>query len=493
MKPVSINFCVLILLFCSFTISNAQKPVSDKTEKLQSYISSYANQGTFNGSVLIAEKGKVLLSEGYGFANMEWEVKNTPSSKFILASITKVFTASTIMKLVDQGKISLDTRLSDVLEWYRKDTGNKVNIRQLLNHTSGIPNYFVLRGKTVDDVMKEFGNGPIDKLDFAKKYCQGDLEFQPGTKWNYNNTAYFLLGLIIEEASGTSYETALQNLIFDPLRMTNSGDIQPNQYKVIPELATGYMHNFTDFSNPPYWNMSTAFAAGSLYSTTEDLLKFDRALYTTDFLSKTSFDAMFTANLNNYGCGMEIRESPIGINKEMKKVRTHEGFLFAWHTRFYQIPDDQLLVVILSNGGSAPLEKMFNGITDIYYGRPVENMKPLVANQIWQSLKTNSLEQTLRTFEKRFTDETSEWDFSEYDLNRLGYAVLLNDKTSANMIFRFVTILYPKSWNAWDSLGEGLATAGDKSEAIIAYRKSVEINPENKAGIEMLKILEKEN
>jgi tetratricopeptide (TPR) repeat protein len=201
---------------------------------------------------------------------------------------------------------------------------------------------------------------------------------------------------------------------------------------------------------------------------------------------------MFTPFLNNYGCGWEIRELPAKSGQPAKKVRTHEGFLFCWHTRFYQIPDDQYLIVILSNGGSAPIENMTAGITDILYGRPVENRRPLVANEIWKSHADNSVTQTIDRFRTQFKNDPADWDFSEYDLNRLGYTLLLTDQPPAIEVFRFITEIYPQSWNAWDSLGEGLATAGKKEEAIKAYQKSVELNPENKAGIEMLKRLESE-
>lgn len=489
MKTLFFSAIALAILLASNLCLNAQASTPTQKELIQQLIESYSNQGTFNGSVLVAQKGKVIFAGGFGYANMEWKVKNTANTKFYLASISKTFTSVTVMKLIDQGKLTLDTRLSDVLKWYRADTGNKITIRQLLNHTSGIANYLNMKGKSIYQVADEFGTAPIDKLAFAKKYCQGDLDYEPGTKWNYNNTAYFLLGLIIEEVSGKTYEEAVSDFIFKPLGMDASGDVQPHQFDAFPEMATGYMRNFTDFVHPPYWNMSTAYAQGSLYSNVYDLVKFDQALYDHGFLSKTAYDAMFTANLNGYGCGWEIRESPIGKDKAMKKIRTHEGYLFAWNTRFYQIPDDQYLIVILSNGGNAPLEKMYSGITDILYGRPTETARPLIANTLYSALKNKTLQPALEQCSQYFQAEKNKWDFSEYELNRLGYFALQNDTKSAVMIFRFVTDIYPQSWNAWDSYGEALATAGNKAEAIKAYEKSISLNPGNNAGIEMLKKL----
>jgi len=463
-----------------------------KQEQIQKLIKSYQNQGTFNGSVLVAQKGEPLLSEGYGYSNLELQVENTSSTKFMIGSITKIFTATTVMKLIDQGKFSLDTKLLDILEWYRNDTGSKITVRHLLNHTSGIPNYFDMRGKSIYDAANEFGTGPIDKMEFARKYCQGDLEFEPGTKWNYNNTAYFLLGLIIEKATRKSYETALNEFIFNPLNMSSTGDLQPNPLKIVPNLANGYTRFFTDYSHAAYWNMSTTFGAGSIYSTVEDMLKFDRALYNEDFVSAAARETMFTPNMNNYGCGWELRESPVGKDKAMKKIRMHDGFLFAWHTRFYQIPEDQFLVVVFSNSGAAPIEQMVSDITDILYDRPVKYAKPLVAHEFWKSFKQGNLEQTIGQFQNCNEKEKNNWDYNEYHLNGLGYTILPTDQSVALKVFGFITEIYPQSWNAWDSYGEALAVAGKKNEAILAYEKSVNMNPENKAGLEMLKKLKGE-
>jgi CubicO group peptidase (beta-lactamase class C family) len=485
---IRIILALLSLLCVDFSLTASET----KQEQIQKLIESYQNQGTFNGSVLVAQKGKIIYSGGTGLANFEWSVKNTADTKFYIASITKTFTSVTVMKLIDQGKLTLDTKLSDVLKWYRTDTGNKVTIRHLLNHTSGIANYLNMKGKSISQVADDFGTAPIDKLAFAGKYCQGDLEFEPGTQWEYSNTAYLLLGLIIEQVSGKSYENAVADFIFKPLGMTNSGDVQAHQYDVFPGMATGYMRNFTDFGHPPYWNMSTSYAQGSIYSNVYDLLKFDQALYDPNFLSKASYDAMFTPNLNNYGCGWELRESPIGKDKAVKQIRTHEGFLFAWHTRFYQIPDDQYLIVILCNGGSTPLENICSGITDVLYDRQPVLMKPLIANFIYGAFKSKSVKSALEQCHQYFSKEKDKWDFSEFELNHLGYYALQSDPESSVMIFRFVTEIYPESWNAWDSYGEALAVAGNKAEAIQAYEKSVKMNPENKAGFEMLKKLKGE-
>src|SRR6266446_8440843 len=177
----------------------------DKAGKIDQLISLYNKYGQFNGSALVADNGKVIYQKGVGLANMEWNIPNTPGTKFRLGSITKQFTATLILQLVEQGKIKLDGKLSDYLPDYRKDTGAKVTIHNLLSHTSGVPSYTSLPG-----FFSNVSRNPFAVDDFIKKYASGDLEFEPGTKFVYSNSGYFLLGAIIEKVTGKPYEQVLR-------------------------------------------------------------------------------------------------------------------------------------------------------------------------------------------------------------------------------------------------------------------------------------------
>lgn len=480
---------LLVLLLIAFPFwGNAQIKANDTSRQIKELMDRYSDQGRFNGVVLVAKEGKPILSEGYGMANMEFNVKNTPETKFVIASVTKTFTAALVMKLIDQGKLSLDTRLSDVLTWYRKDVGEKVTIRQLLNHTSGIPNYMNMKEHSMDELNRQFGTLEINKMEFAKKYCMYDLEFEPGTRWNYNNTAYFLLGLIIEKLNGKSYEASLKELIFDPLHMENSGDIQSDPERVVSSMATGYIKKAGSYSHMPYWNISTAYAAGTIYSTLGDLLKYDQALNSGSFLSEKAKKAMFTPGLNNYGCGWELRQLPLGIHSEVKNIQTHEGYLWAWHTRIFRIPEDGYFIVILSNTGNAPLEKMFTGIADILYQRTPQYPKPALTSAVEAKYKTSGIDQAIAYGKSLLQTQKDQWENSENDINAYGYQLLLLGKAEdAIKVLKWNTELYPESWNVWDSYGEALALAGNTKAAIEAYEYSIKLNPENKGGIDMLK------
>lgn len=474
----TIAFCITVL-----SVNSA----NNLNWKLDNLITTYSNQDRFQGVVLVAQHGKKILSKGYGKANIEWNINNSPNHKYMLASVSKTLTATLIMRLIDNKKLSMETYLSDALPWYNNPNGSKITIRQLLNHTSGIPNYMNLAEQSVDDVNREFGTMSINKIEFVNKYCSKAPEYTPGSKWMYNNTAYFLLGMIIEEITGKTYSEAMTEYVFRPLGMTSSGDIQPDQYQIIQSLATGYIKRDHRKSHMQYWNLSSALGAGSIYSTLDDLLKFDQAL-NTSFISETSKRAMFTPELGNYGCGWEIRKANIGDHQTSRIIQTHEGFMWGWNNRIYRIPEDGVFIVIISNGGNAPLEKMFSGITDLIYGRETILPLPSIVEEVAKKRQSTTMAKAIAYGKELISVSPKKWDINTDELNNYGYECLTTGNTNdALQLFEWNTILYPNSWNAWDSYGEGLILKGNTTDAIQAYKKSIELNPDNQSGKDILK------
>src|SRR3954447_5477315 len=290
---------VLLLIAIPTVLLAQDQQQNEKQQKIDQLISTYNQYGQFNGSALVAENGKVLLKKGYGLANMEWNIPNQPDTKFRLGSITKQFTATLILQLVEQGKIKLDGKLSDYLDTYRKETGNKITIHHLLTHTSGVPNYTALPG-----FFQNVSRNPFTVTEFIQKYASGDLEFEPGSKFSYSNSGYFLLGAIVEKISGKPYEQVLKENIFDPVGMKNSGF--DHYDRIIDKRASGYIKTSKGYQNAPYLDMSIPYAAGSLYSTVEDMFLWDQALRGDKILSEKSKQLMFTPNLSNYGYGFAI-------------------------------------------------------------------------------------------------------------------------------------------------------------------------------------------
>jgi CubicO group peptidase (beta-lactamase class C family) len=276
-------YALLFVTLMTASVALAQ----DNARKIDDLLKNYYDYGQFNGSVLVAEKGKVVYAKGFGMANMEWEIPNQADTKFRIGSVTKQFTAALILQLVEEGKIKLDGKLGDYLPDYRKDTGGKVTIHQLLNHTSGIPSY---TGQP--DFFANVSRNRYSVADFVKKHASGELEFEPGSKFSYNNSGYFLLGAIVEKVTGKTYETVLKERIFEPLGMKNTG--YDNHAPLLQKRASGYQKTPEGYINAAYLDMSLPYAAGSLYSTVEDLYKWDQALYENKILSADSKTKMFT-------------------------------------------------------------------------------------------------------------------------------------------------------------------------------------------------------
>lgn len=243
MKKAILSICLCLHLVSLSTFAQSNKTKSQtfkqnsKVEKIDRLIELYAANHLFNGSVLVAENDKVIFKKGYGSANMEWKIPNAVDTKFRIGSVTKQFTATLILLLEQEGKINLQEKISKYLPWYRKDSGDKITIEHLLKHTSGIPNYTVRA-----DVMNDIAIHDYSPKEIAEKFCSGDPEFEPGTKFKYNNSAYFLLGVIVEEITKKPYAENLKEKIFEPLKMKNSGIDSPKA--LLENRANGYEYNF---------------------------------------------------------------------------------------------------------------------------------------------------------------------------------------------------------------------------------------------------------
>ena len=450
----------------------------DKAKKLDALVSQYVANGQFNGTVLVAEKGQVVFKKGYGMANMEWKIPNTPDTKFRLGSITKQFTAMLIMQLVEQGKLKLDGKIIDYLPDYPKATGDKITIHHLLTHTSGIPSY-----TGFPKFFENDSRDPYTPEAFTKKFSDLPLEFEPGTKFSYNNSGYFLLGVILEKVTGKSYATVLKESITTPLKLGDTGyDLAG---PLIAKRAAGYEKRNGSYVNAPYLDMSLPYAAGSLYSTVEDLYRWDQALYSDKLISAQAKQTMFTPFLANYAYGWGIGKTKIGQLKDSLLLIEHGGGINGFNTLISRVPKDQQLVVLLNNTGGAPLNAMRTNILNILYGQPVEAPKKPVANLLRQSILSEPLTQTRQKFNAWKSDKA--YSLTEGEVNQLGYELMGDGKlTESIAVFTLNAEAFPTSYNVYDSRGEAYMKAGNKSAAIEDYKKSVALNPRNTNGFAKL-------
>jgi CubicO group peptidase (beta-lactamase class C family) len=473
---------MIILVLLTFQVSALAQ---DKTAKIDEVMTLANKYQLFNGSALVTENGKVIYKKGLGQANMEWNIPNTPETKFRLGSITKQFTATLIMKLVEQGKIKLDGKISDYLPEYRKDTGGKITVHQLLNHTSGIPSYTSMPG-FFNDVSRD----PYSVEEFVKKYASNNLEFEPGSKFSYNNSGYFLLGAIVEKVSGRTYEQALKELILDPLGMKNTG--YDHYATILNGRAAGYQLTANGYANAPYLDMSLPYAAGAMYSTVEDLYLWDQALNTDRVISAPSKDVMFKPHLEEYAYGWVVNKVSFGNGDDGVQRIKHGGGINGFSTVIVRFPAQKHLIVLLDNTSQGRnLGMLERELTSILFNQPHNLPRMPLADVLRKTIEDKGIEAGLAQYRELKLPQANLYDFSEPELNRLGYQLLGSRKVKeAIEIFKLNVEAYPKGSNTYDSLGEGYMVNGDTELAIQNYKKSLELNPQNTNAVDMIKRLE---
>jgi CubicO group peptidase (beta-lactamase class C family) len=332
----------------------------DIPARLAAYMDAAVKVEKFSGSVLVAKEGNVVFARGYGLANAEHQVPNTPDTKFRLGSVTKQFTAAAILILQDQGKLKVEDLIGKHLE-DSPQAWEKVTIHHLLTHTSGVPSY------TEDVTYRLLMYKPELVSSMIARFKEKPLSFEPGSKFHYSNSGYFLLGAIIEKVSQTSYEAFLKDAIFDPLGMRDTGYDRPET--VLLNRAAGYERHSGEFVNATYLDMSQPFSAGALYSTVNDMLKWDRALHERKLLSKDSMAAMFTPFKDGYAYGWGI-----GEQHGHKRVG-HGGGINGFATDFQRYPDDEVCVTVLSNVMPSSPSKISRDLASILFGQPVSTPK----------------------------------------------------------------------------------------------------------------------
>ena len=481
MKTARLYLLLFVVAFLTATNAFAQQNV----KKIDGLLKQYYDYGQFNGSILVAEKGKIIYEKGFGMANMEWAIPNQPDTKFRIASVTKQFTATLILQLVEEGKIKLNGKISEYLTDYRKDTGGKVTIHQLLKHTSGIPDY-----THRPDFSAEISRNPYSVADFVQKYASGDLEFEPGSKFSYSNSGYSLLGAIIEKVTGKSYETVLTERILKPLGMTNSG--YDNYSPLLQKRASGYQKTPDGFVNAAYLDMSIPYAAGSIYSTVEDLFKWDQSLQEDKILSAESKKLMFTPGLGNYGYGIRISDQPIGKTDQKTKIIGHGGAINGFNSLITRAVEKRQTVIILDNVNLGQFhQKITNSIISILNGQPIELPKKSVAEMLYKIAMEKNVGSAVAEYRKLKAANSPTFDFSETELNTLGYQLLGRKRTKdAIEIFRLNVEMFPNSGNPYDTLGEVYLADDQKELALANYKKAVALDSTNANALQIVRRLE---
>jgi len=324
-------------------------------EALDEYVTFYEAHDYFSGSVLVVRDGEVLLRKGYGLANRELHVPNRTATKFRLASMSKQFVAAATLKLHEQGKLDIKVPIQNYIPDY--PNGDHITVHHLLTHSSGLSNPDELSETThyanLEDLVRLFRDKP--------------LRFEPGSQFGYNYSSYTLLLHIIETVTGKGHVEYFHDALFQPLGLTSTG-FDANK-EIIPERASGYYVDENRFVNGKFVDMSVYAGAAGIYSTIDDLYRWNQILGSDEFISRSSLEQMFTPHINNYGYGWHIDDEGIGGTT---RRRAHHGGLNdgGFSPAMVRYMEDRVFIVSLSNMLLAPQEKMMKDLGSIVFDAP---------------------------------------------------------------------------------------------------------------------------
>ena len=334
---------------------------------------------------------------------------------------------------------------------------------------------------------------PSAPAEFIKKFWDLPLEFEPGSQFRYNNSGFFLLGVIIERLTGKSYDRAVHERILDPLGLKDSG--YDWSAPLLPKRAAAYTMGLEGLENAPYLDMSLPFSAGALYSTVEDLWRWDQALLAGKLLSAASYKDYFTPHIatgfmGDYAYGWFVERAPREPGRDSATAIHHGGGINGFITMNYRIPEDGVAIITMDNSEQGT--PVYRAIERILYGLPVDPAPRSIARTLFPVIKRSGGQAGVAAYAELKQKDPTGYDFSEPELNTLGYYLLRHDRgRDAVDVFRLNVEQYPESSNTYDSLGEALLASGDTAQAIVNYRRSAELNPGNTSGAEILRKIER--
>lgn len=330
----------------------------DYDRKIDELLTAYSKQYKFNGSILVARGEKVLIEKGYGWKNIDGKLPNDAGSIYQIGSVTKMFTSAVIMKLREQGKIKLTDKVS---KYYPEITSaDKITIENLLTHTSGLYNY-----TENESFMKTEATNAQNQKKMLALFQKEPLKFEPGTKYQYSNSNYMLLGYIIEKITGKSYEKTVREFILNPLKMKQSGfDFT---HLISAEKTIGYSsYDGSGHKNIGIVDSSVSFAAGALYSSVRDLYLWTKATYTSQILKPESWKMSFTPYKDNYAFGWGQKDYYGHL------AQGHSGGIYGFNSQLTRIPDQHIAIILISNVNTSQLESLTDAITAILFDKPYE-------------------------------------------------------------------------------------------------------------------------
>lgn len=467
---------------------------------LKSFFSELAEKQNFSGNAVVAQSGETIFSGIYGFSNVEKKEKISGTSLFPIASVTKTFTSTAVLQLQQKGKLKIEEPVQKYLPDFPYP---EINIRQLLSNTSGLAQYYNL----FDAVIKEHPEKIISNQDIIPTFIRfkTPLLFPPGSKWEYNNVNFCIAAMIIEKVSGMSYANYINEHIFKPAKMkdsfvpVNRKIKKQNQVELYtyPNLYSTSLVNINTLKEPfLIEGKSNFYGNGGIVSTASDLQKYDNALFTHQILGKKELQEALAATLLNDGkkvsYTIEGKEVSYGLGWEIYTDETdgktvfHDGSVNGLTSILLHNIAKNQSVILLCNTGDAPVFPISGAVLNIInnkpYTAPAQNL-----SRVYGSLLESGSEEKAGRLIQEYLNKPDRYEASERDFNTLGYQFLRLQRCDHTLkTFYSASLLFPTSWNIYDSYGEALLQCGNNQEAVRMYKKSIELNPDNNNAKEVL-------
>jgi CubicO group peptidase (beta-lactamase class C family) len=461
---------LVFLVFASMLTAEAQtltpKQITAEFDKL---LSAQYKPGEPGCAALVAIKGQIVYKKAFGMANLELNVPMQPDMVFRIGSITKQFTAIAILQLMEQGKLSLQDEITKFIPDYPTQA-YKITIEHLLTHTSGI--------KSLTNVP-EFGKYIKEDLkpaEVLEKFKNQPMEFAPGTKFNYNNSGFFLLGYIIEKITGKTYQEYIEENFFKPLGMTNS--LYGSDKKIIKNRAYGYQPDGDGFANADYLSMLLPYSAGSIMSTVEDLYKWNRALISYKLVKKETLEKAFTEYKLTNGKGTSYGYGWFLSKLQGSPTIEHGGGINGYLTDAIYLPAEDVFVAVFSNSTGKSPDLVSEKIAAIAIGKPL-NYKEIPVDKA-----------TLEEYTGVYEDEDSNQrmitvDSAQLYSQRSGgqknkISPFARDKFFFQNSFATITFNRNMSGNVAEAVVEerGISTIWKKTDKPLPAHSEIKVNPE---------------
>src|SRR5687768_17383756 len=450
--------------------------------RIDAFMKRAAEYGQFNGAILVIDGGQRVYEAAFGKANLEWHVPNSVNTRFEIASMTKPMTAIVVMQLVQEGKVRLDAKVSQYLPYYPAETGQRITVEQLLNHTSGLQQDI---GFIDDPIVAAINADMLSNDSLVKLISRRPLRFEPGTGYGYSSDGYAVLGAIIEQVTGRSYWDALRERVLQRAGMSETGVsvLRP----IVPRRASGYAQSWDGYDNAPHIGVTPA---GGLYSTLGDIERFDRALYGEALVNEESKRLLFGLRSAITAYGWKTSEDTLRKGVTRPVLRTTGG-LPGFGAVLVRVPSLQRTIIMLTNIRTMTwrLEEFAASIGRILDGEPYSLPKRSVAEALASDVKARVSPERIDQHFEQMRADTASYELSEAELNRLGYHALNSwrDVARAIEVFRLNVRAFPESGNVYDSLGEAYLAQGDTVRARDNYRRSLELDPDNTNAAEILR------